>query len=133
LVVVPSETPYVPEFWDTKNVDPDGTRRLCRDTNTHNRWDHSIDGIIVLDGPGIEHSPTRFRASVYDIVPTLMAYMGLPVADDLDGRVLTELFMPNELVEIDRCRSYEDGTWPFSDHRTGESLEERLKVLGYVE
>jgi hypothetical protein len=62
-----------------------------------------------------------------------MAYMGLPVADDLDGRVLTELFEPNELVEIERCRSYEDGTGPFSDHRAGESLEERLKVLGYVE
>jgi hypothetical protein len=133
LVVVPSGTPYVPEFWDTKSVDPDGTRRLCRDTNTHNRWDHAIDGIFVLGGPGIEHSPTRFQASVYDIVPTLMAYMGLPVADDLDGRVLTELFEANELVKIERCRSYEDDTWPFSDHRPGESLEERLKVLGYIE
>jgi predicted AlkP superfamily phosphohydrolase/phosphomutase len=133
LVVVPSGTPYVPEFWDTKNVEPDGTRHLCRDTKRHDRWDHAVDGIMVLDGPGIEHAPTRFRASVYDIVPTLIAYAGLPLADDLDGQVLTELFESNMLREIEHCSSYEDGESLPADNHDGASLEERLQILGYVE
>ena len=132
-MVVPSGTAYVPEFWDTKSVEPDRTRHLCRDTKRHDRWDHAVDGIILLDGPGIEHSPTRFHASVYDIVPTLLAYTGLPVADDLDGRVLKELFESNELGEIVRCSTYEDGQSLPAESHDRASLEERLQILGYVE
>jgi predicted AlkP superfamily phosphohydrolase/phosphomutase len=133
LVVVPSGTRYVPEFWDTKNVEHDGSRRLCRDTGRHDTWDHALDGIVLLSGPGIEHSPDRFLASVYDIVPTLLAYVGMPVADDLDGRVLTELFEPFEIGDIARRSTYEDHELEPAESTQSGSLEERLQILGYIE
>ena len=75
------------------------------------------------------------------MVPTVLTLLGQPVADDMDGRVLTQIF--TEPVEPGRIASYEpphpqDGVWrdlpaeesdPFAAHAALRQLAE----LGYVE
>ena len=50
------------------------------------------DGILCLLGEGIRSDTLVTGASLVDVVPTLLYGMGLPVARDLDGRVLAEVF-----------------------------------------
>jgi predicted AlkP superfamily phosphohydrolase/phosphomutase len=130
LVVTASNRAYVPEFWDHKNVG--SVRALCRDTTRHTAWDHAPDGILVAAGPGVRHQTDRVRLTVYDIVPTVLAWAGLPVARDMDGRVADELFQPGALPPVTWCDTY-DAAAP---GRPGEveagSLEDRLRALGYV-
>lgn len=50
------------------------------------------DGFVLMIGPGIVHRERPPAAQAIDIVPTCLYASGLPVARDMDGRVLTEAF-----------------------------------------
>jgi hypothetical protein len=48
-------------------------------------------GFFLAVGDGIREGATIRSASVLDVAPTLLYLMGLPVARDMEGRVLTEI------------------------------------------
>jgi len=50
------------------------------------------DGVLFLAGPGIQGGLRLPQAQLVDILPTLLYSVGLPIARDLDGRVLTGAF-----------------------------------------
>jgi predicted AlkP superfamily phosphohydrolase/phosphomutase len=52
------------------------------------------DGVLLVVGEGIRPGATPARASVLDVTPTLLYLLGLPVARDMEGRVLTEILEP---------------------------------------
>ena len=52
------------------------------------------DGVLIVAGEGIRPGPLPAGASVLDVAPTLLYLMGLPVARDMEGRVLTEILEP---------------------------------------
>ena len=52
------------------------------------------DGVLLMAGEGIRPGATPAGASVLDVTPTLLYLMGLPVARDMEGRVLTEILEP---------------------------------------
>lgn len=58
------------------------------------RADHRRTGVIFAYGPDIEPGE-RVDASVYDVAPTVLHLLGLPVPANVDGRVLLELFSPS--------------------------------------
>src|SRR5581483_10953398 len=53
--------------------------------------DRGPDGFLIAVGDGIRPGATLEGASVVDVAPTILYLMGLPVARDMDGRVLTEI------------------------------------------
>ena len=56
--------------------------------------DHRDEGLIFLAGAGIRPGATfAANASVYDVMPTALAILGLPIARDMPGRVLNEVFV----------------------------------------
>jgi hypothetical protein len=53
------------------------------------------DGFFLAAGGGIRPGSAPRGASVLDVTPTLLYLMGLPVARDMEGRVLTEILDPD--------------------------------------
>ncbi len=51
-------------------------------------------GVLLLVGEGVRAGAQAGGASLLDVAPTLLYLMGLPVARDMEGRVLTELIDP---------------------------------------
>jgi predicted AlkP superfamily phosphohydrolase/phosphomutase len=49
------------------------------------------DGLLLALGDGIRAGATLRSASVLDVAPTILYLMGLPVARDMEGRVLAEM------------------------------------------
>jgi hypothetical protein len=49
------------------------------------------DGVLLAVGDGIRAGAVLKQASVLDVAPTVLYLMGLPVARDMEGRVLTEM------------------------------------------
>jgi predicted AlkP superfamily phosphohydrolase/phosphomutase len=49
------------------------------------------DGVILALGDGIRPGAVLSSASVLDVAPTILYLMGLPVARDMEGRILTEM------------------------------------------
>src|SRR3989442_4630015 len=66
-----------------------GNRRLWDDANT-TRGTHQKDGVLYAYGGGIKQGFKASNAELYDIVPTVLHSMGLPLPGTFDGRVLDE-------------------------------------------
>lgn len=56
------------------------------------------DGMLLLLGRGVRPGTLITEARLVDVAPTLAYGLGLPVARDLDGRVLTEAFAADFLT-----------------------------------
>jgi len=50
--------------------------------------EHSPYGIFVISGPGIKKNHPISGASIIDITPTILYHAGLPVGQDMEGKVL---------------------------------------------
>lgn len=49
--------------------------------------DEAIDGVAFARGPGIAAGSTITNFGVADVTPSVLAWMGLPIGRDMDGRV----------------------------------------------
>ena len=54
--------------------------------------DHETHGIFIAAGPGIRKGAEVVGASVLDMTPTALHYLGLAVGKDMDGKVLLDVF-----------------------------------------
>ncbi len=52
---------------------------------------HREEGVLVASGPDFARGPTP-EVSIIDIAPTVLHLLGQPVPDNMDGRVVRELF-----------------------------------------
>jgi tetratricopeptide (TPR) repeat protein len=100
---------------------------------------HMPDGIVVLHGPNVKAGARVRGADLYDVAPTMLHLLGLPVAQDLHGEVLTAAFDPDWVASspISQVASYEGAPWDRGDDlvldpAAGESMEEMLRSLGYI-
>ena len=69
-------------------------RVISRRPAVRGTWNDGPDGLVVLRGQGFRAGSVLGRAHLVDLAPTLLYGLGLPVARDLDGTVLTEAFDP---------------------------------------
>ena len=100
--------------------------------------EHSPYGIIVMNGPGIKKDELLFGASLLDITPTLLTLFGLPVAEDMDGKVLVDAF--DKELKIDTIKSWEnikgeDGRLSSDVQHDDDEMEAELRQLidlGYI-
>jgi len=98
---------------------------------------HAPDGVIIALGAGKGSPAPVFNPSIYDIAPTVLWLMGYPVAKDMPGRPLRELF-PDVAAAIQRCESYGvrkpiSGARGGADTESDEEMMELLRTLGYID
>lgn len=107
---------------------------------------HDLEGVCLAMGPSIRPNRLRIskRASLYDIAPTVLYTLGLPVPSYMGGDILTRLFRPAfkfayppkitaRLHTFNRKRKpNEKDEKGGSAHFSDEELE-RLRSLGYVQ
>ena len=97
-----------------------------------------MDGIFAARGARVRTGAQVRGARIVDLAPTILYLMGQPIPDDMDGRVLDEMFEAGSLDQ--RPVSYEaavaveadagDGTYSDAE---AEIIKKRLQDLGYVE
>jgi predicted AlkP superfamily phosphohydrolase/phosphomutase len=93
---------------------------------------HRDDGIIVATGDGIRAGGRAKPASIVDVMPTVLAAAGVPIPDDVDGRVLAELFTEPPTatyVPAARAGASEGGGLSAAEE---DELARRLRGLGYM-
>ncbi len=96
--------------------------------------DHDPDGILCAFGKPV--GGDRCDASVYDIAPTALYLMGLPVPREMDGTVLQQMLNPERMEG--RRIAYEDtdGVQQIQDGNLTDAERQRLtrylQGLGYL-
>jgi arylsulfatase A-like enzyme len=100
--------------------------------------DHRPEGILIMHGPGIRTGHYIAKANLADVAPTLLYLVGLPVPDDMDGRVLEPAFEDSYLdqhqVTFQRMAA-DAGHAERRDYNAEEDaqVQQRLRDLGYLE
>ncbi len=90
-------------------VSTHGVRQLSSTTakipaSDNETW-KSPHGIFAACGPGIVSDALVCGATVLDVAPTVLTWFGLPIGDDMEGRVLVEGFA--KTPEVTRVASWE--------------------------
>ena len=98
--------------------------------------DHRPEGVLLCHGPGIRSNGQAALPSVYDLVPTVMYALGLPVPDKLDGRVLREFFT-DEFIAAHPVEIGSPGMPSAADKirlsaEEEQMVEDKLRGLGYL-
>ena len=93
-------------------------------------------GILFLWGPPVRPGGRLQGPTLFDVGPTALYLLGLPVGRDMDGRVLTEA-LSGELLSrrpVAWILSHDDGTRAGSDRESpvDEGVLRELRSLGYV-
>ncbi|MCX8497003.1 MAG: alkaline phosphatase family protein [Akkermansiaceae bacterium] len=102
--------------------------------------EHRQFGIFAAMGPGIRKDERVFGASLIDICPTLLHLFGLPVGEDMDGKVLLDIY-ENAPAAIQRIPSWDAVPGDHGMHPPDKQISaadskaalEQLVALGYIE
>ncbi len=108
-------------------------------SGTHYTGIHRPVGMLALSGPGVAGRGRQAEVQIVDCAPTLLELLGLPIAPEIDGRVLHELLGSAEQPEVTPAtpaapveRSALNATaWATPEEE--EEVLERLRSLGYLE
>ena len=99
---------------------------------------HDVAGVLIASGPAFRAAGHFEGATIFDITPTALAVMGLPVGEDMDGRVLSEIIRQEHMDA--RPLSFIPSYEPAVGKERGEvgstmddAIREQLKSLGYIE
>ena len=103
-------------------------------------YEHSPQGIFVLKGPNIKKDTIAYGASLLDVTPTILACMNLPVAADMDGKVLSQVFEQAPNIDVIESWETKEGIQDSGMHDIGVGDDEematkaldQLVALGYI-
>lgn len=101
--------------------------------------EHSNPAVIIISGKHILRNKKITTATIYDIAPTILYYMGFPVPKDMDGKVLVEAIKEdyikrNPIRYIDTYETFKDKTIqkPIRSLFDEERIKEKMRSLGYI-
>lgn len=100
---------------------------------------HRPTGIVAMMGPGVRQDQRIYGAKLLDITPTILTLFGLPVGEDMDGKVLRQAF--DDPPEVEKIPSWEQvpgecGMHPEDmrvDAETSKAVLDQFVALGYIE
>jgi predicted AlkP superfamily phosphohydrolase/phosphomutase len=98
---------------------------------------HRMNGILFMRGPGIRPGFTVEGAALWDIAPTVLALMGVPIPTNMDGQVLSAAMSEELLSRLDI--TYREATDEHDkasiasvmSEEEERAIRERLEALGY--
>jgi hypothetical protein len=97
---------------------------------------HRPQGVIVVSGEGFCKDELVFGARLLDITPTILHHFGLPVGQDMEGRVLEDVFTEKRDVESIPSWESSSGTArtrvPLSQ-TANRALLDQFVALGYID
>jgi len=98
-------------------------------------WFHQRDGVLLAWGDGIRTNHDAGTTDIENIAPTILYAMGLPVAENLDGLVIEELFESRLLARLPRfvVGDYDGVATARASGTEREDLEKKLKSLGHIQ
>ena len=133
-----SQLSTAPSFPEDTDKPPIVVREHRPSGNSEWGGTHRLHGILVARGPVLKKATEIDDARLIDLAPTLLHLLGVPVPEDMDGKVLEGAFQPDFLAAHPvraGAASGTTGTDRPSGYTEEESakVEERLQALGYLE
>ncbi len=103
------------------------------DTGLAPLW-HRLDGVVFLHGKSVRAGRPISQATIYDVAPTALALLGVPLARDLVGKPLSDAFLPDGIPaqeRIDHYKALPPRPTPGPSVGDSEAIA-KLVALGYL-
>jgi hypothetical protein len=102
--------------------------------------EHRQFGIFAAKGPGIRKDERIYGANLLDICPTLLHLFGLPIGEDMDGKVLLDIY-EDRPADIQRIPSWDQRAGDHGMHPPDKQISaddskaalDQLVALGYID
>jgi len=102
--------------------------------------EHRQFGIFAARGPGLRKDQRVYGANVLDICPTILHLFGLPVGEDMDGKVFLDLY-EDEPAPVVRLPSWDNVAGDHGMHPPDRQISaadskaalDQLVALGYID
>ena len=119
-------------------------KQMVKSLENTAQGDHEKPGVIAFYGANVMPGANLKTSDVMDVTPTILHGMGLPMLDEMDGRVLDDVFgssLPSSTVNKISARDLLDGISK-GDNGEGdeiytenesEAIKKHLKALGYLD
>jgi arylsulfatase A-like enzyme len=107
-------------------------RRSLRENYTGT---HRLEGMIILKGPHIKRGYWLGRADIIDVAPTLLHILEIPIPQDMDGKVLKDVFESSSLIaqrKIQFAAPSEREDSVGQEHVLDQTVRKQLEDLGYL-
>jgi predicted AlkP superfamily phosphohydrolase/phosphomutase len=113
--------------------------KIVDDYSPRNPGGHLVhlNGILIVKGPYIKKGEKIEGARLIDITPTVLHLLGIPILEDMDGRVLKEIFIEGSEPSQREIR-YQSPPKKLRKKKheiskeESELLKDRLRALGYL-
>jgi len=104
---------------------------------TYSGYEHfnSPEGVIILSGPQAKEGAVLKKAGIWDVVPTMLAILKIPVSKELQGSVLSEALAPEQkAIYVDHYELFVPNKPPSSPEQKERQKKEtdRLRSMGYI-
>ncbi|UCC54725.1 MAG: alkaline phosphatase family protein [Anaerolineaceae bacterium] len=97
---------------------------------------HRLNGIFLAYGAAVQPGVEIEGASLVDLAPTILHLMSAPIPDEMDGRVLHDIFQPDyrpaPIVTSGEWSQSENGQDSGLTESQKQVVADRLRGLGYV-
>jgi predicted AlkP superfamily phosphohydrolase/phosphomutase len=98
---------------------------------------HHPEGVLIACGPHVRPGVELADAHIYDVAPTILYLQDQPIPEDMDGRVLTEIFREGYVQEHPPRKGSATESGLDSERLAlgadeERLIEERLRGLGYL-
>lgn len=130
--VIGSHGDYRCEFW---NIMKPRRKMISKLEGSDKAW-HIRDGIFLAWGDDVRRGYDAGVKQIQDVGPTILYLSGLPVAPDMAGSVMEDIFVPGFLRGQPMLvnAGYRDiPKEPVLDSKDRESLRRKLRSLGYAQ
>ncbi len=97
---------------------------------------HRMDGVLMMKGKPLKQGSVLQGAHIMDLAPSVLYLLGLPIPEEMDGKVLREAFL-DKFLEERRVEFIRESISPFlpkhiNSPEEEEALKKHLKGLGYL-
>ena len=127
---------YAPDYRSGKQTNPPLVSDVPKTDFDFQSGDHDPEGIFIATGTHIKPNCQLSPATIQDMAPTLLYAMGLPVPDNMDGQVMTDIFdeafvrqHPVHSVAQNKERNHLELSLSQTDE---DEMIKQLKGLGYM-
>ncbi|GAP62477.1 hypothetical protein ARMA_0900 [Ardenticatena maritima] len=104
------------------------------DLNPVRSANHTPEGVLVAHGPGIAAGSAA--GGLMDIAPTVLHMLGFPVPEEMDGRVLLDLFTEESAIRrrpvTYAATAVHEGAGEAFSEEDQAYIEKQLRDLGYL-